>query len=168
MRKYTICGSNNCKFKKHNRLKNTGLTLNLSTFLPFVLWNLSEGRICLGMFLCQHLAFIFRVVTRWKRELSRSKQIKLIQQSYLTFETENFSCPGSCLTWKSPIISFFSSFSRFALFCFFEMGFTFRVSQGQRKANEYWSISEEMIKNLSKIAHPLHPPPRSAPELHCS
>ena len=102
MRKYTICGSNICKFKKHNRLKNTGLTLNLSTFLPFVLWNLSEGRICLGMFLCQHLAFIFRVVTRWKRELSRSKQIKLIQQRYLTFETENFSCPGSCLTWKSP------------------------------------------------------------------
>ena len=63
------------------RLKNTGLTLNLSTFLPFVLWNLSEGRRCLGMFLCQHLAFIFRVVTGWKRELSRSKQIKIIQQS---------------------------------------------------------------------------------------
>ena len=95
------------------------------------------------------LDVIFRVVTGWKRELSRSKQIKLIQQSYLTFETENFSCPGSCLTWKSPIISFFSSFSRFALFCFFEMGFTFRVSQGQRKANEYWGIKKEMIKNLS-------------------
>lgn len=125
------------------------LTLNLSTFLPFVLWNLSEGSIC--MFLCRHLAFIFRVVTGWKRELSRSKQIKLIQQSYLTFETENFSCPVSSLTWKSPIVSSFSSFSRFALFCFFEMGFTFRVSQGQRKANEYWSLNKEMIKNVSKI-----------------
>ena len=158
MRKYTICGSNNCKFKKHNRLRNTGLTLNLSTFLPFVLWNLSEGRICLGMFLCQHLAFIFRVVTGWKRKTSRTKQIELIQQSYLTFETENFSCPVSCLTWKSPIVSSFSSFSRFALFCFFEMGFTFRVSQGQRKANEYWSISEEMIKNCTPCTLPLDPP----------
>lgn len=95
--------------------------------------------------------FFFRVVTGWKRELSRSKQIKLIQQSYLTFETENFSCPVSCLTWKSRIVSSFSSFSRFALFCFFRMGFTFRVSQGQRKANEYWSLNKEMIKNLSKI-----------------
>ena len=33
-----------------------------------------------------------------KKETSRTKQIELIQQSYLTFETENFSCPVSCLT----------------------------------------------------------------------
>ena len=159
MRKYTICGSNNCKFKKHNRLKNTDwhLICRLSSPLCY--------ETCLRV---GYTWACFRVVTGWKRKTSRTKQIELIQQSYLTFETENFSCPVSCLTWKSPIVSSFSSFSRFALFCFFEMGFTFRVSQGQRKANEYWSISEEMIKNLSKIAHPLHPPPRSAPELHCS
>lgn len=153
MRNYTICGSNNCKFKKHNRLKNTGLTLNLSTFLPFVLWNLSEGRICLGMFLCQHLAFIFRVVTRWKRELSRSKQIKLIQQSYLTFETENFSCPVSCLTWKSPIISFLFFLFSFCFVFFFWDGFHFqsvtRAKKGEWILKYKQRSDKKLIKNLS-------------------
>lgn len=99
------------------------------------------------------LAFIFRVVTRWKRELSRSKQIKLIQQSYLTFETENFSCPGSCLTWKSPIISSFSSFSRFALFCFFWDGFHFqsvtRAKKGEWILRPKQRNDKKLIKNLS-------------------
>ena len=159
MRNYTICGSNNCKFKKHNRLKNTGLTLNLSTFLPFVLWNLSEGRICLGMFLCQHLAFIFRVVTGWKRKTSRTKQIELIQQSYLTFETENFSCPVSCLTWKSPIISFLFFLFSFCFVFFFWDGFHFQSVTRAKKGEWILKYKRRNDKKLIKNCAPPAPSP---------
>lgn len=149
MSKYTICGSNNCKFKKHIRLKNTGLTLNLSTFLPFVLWNLAEGRICLSMFLCQHLAFIFIVVTGWKRELSRSKQIKLIQQNYLTFETENFSCPVSSLTWNHFFFFFLFSFC-FVLFFWdrFHFQSVTRAKKGEWILKSKQRNDKKLIKNL--------------------